>query len=968
MIVSSPNMSQNNSYSNDRGFDADYVVDPASGGFFHADFKKHDDLKEMLDSNKDNLKLEAMKRIIGMIAKGRDASMLFPAVVKNVVSKNIEVKKLVYVYLERYAEEQQDLALLSISTFQRALKEPNQLIRAGALRVLSSIRVKVIAPIVMLAIRDASSDMSPYVRKTAAHAIPKLYSLEPELKSELISIIQKLLADKTVLVIGSAVMAFTEVCPERVDLIHQVYRKLCALLVDVDEWGQVTIVNMLTHYARTQFVDPNLQNTTANESDKESYDSNSELSDKPVPSLDPDHRLLLRSTRPLLQSRNAAVVMAVAQLYYHSAPASEAPLAAKALVRLLRSHVEVQSIVLNTIASISAKNKGMFEPYLKTFFVRTSDHTNIKLLKLEILTNLTTDANVSIILMELRTYVFNSDKNFVAATIQAIGRCACSISEVTDSCLNGLVSLLSDGDEAVVAESVVVIKRLLQMQAADPKEIITHMVRLLSSITVAQARAAILWLLGEHSQKVPTIAPDVLRKMAKTFSDESDIVKLQIMNLAIKLYITNPEKTALLCQYIFNLSRYDQNYDIRDRARLLKHFVPDQEGKIRSQAARIFLASKPAPLLQSQFRDTEELQLGSLSHYIKQRANGYKPLPPFPISPPPGDIRNVEPLYGEENSKSYNHADKKGKESFSWESDASSNGNSSPSSSSSESSSDSSDSEDDSDEEDSGEEDSENQKSSWSEESVSMSEVSNSEEQAVTQKVNSKHEQVNNVKEKKTNLDLLLDLDLESPAPVLTPSLGGFFTPSGGGDKPYDVQVVQPTFTHTKPIELLNRMSGRGMSVTYRFTRSPHLYSPSMTNINLSFTNHTDEDITDIRLGRKNLMSGMSIHDFACISKLPPNCTLPATLGVDFNDSTQPANFEIVSSLGNFNVFIKPTVGELLRPIKMPKALFLEKQSRLKGMHEHSVVLPQCVDNIVERVAETTNLGPCDTSDPDIYR
>jgi hypothetical protein len=59
-----------------------------------------------------------------MIAKGRDASDLFPAVVKNVVSKNIEVKKLVYVYLVRYAEEQQDLALLSISTFQRALKVP----------------------------------------------------------------------------------------------------------------------------------------------------------------------------------------------------------------------------------------------------------------------------------------------------------------------------------------------------------------------------------------------------------------------------------------------------------------------------------------------------------------------------------------------------------------------------------------------------------------------------------------------------------------------------------------------------------------------------------------------------------------------------------------------------------------------------------------------------------------------------
>ena len=50
-------------------------------------------------------------------------SDLFPAVVKNVASKNIEVKKLVYVYLTRYAEEQQDLALLSISTFQRALED-----------------------------------------------------------------------------------------------------------------------------------------------------------------------------------------------------------------------------------------------------------------------------------------------------------------------------------------------------------------------------------------------------------------------------------------------------------------------------------------------------------------------------------------------------------------------------------------------------------------------------------------------------------------------------------------------------------------------------------------------------------------------------------------------------------------------------------------------------------------------------
>uniref|UniRef100_A0A8C0C7P5 Adaptor related protein complex 3 subunit beta 2 n=1 Tax=Balaenoptera musculus TaxID=9771 RepID=A0A8C0C7P5_BALMU len=120
-------MSAAPAYSEDKGGSAgpgepEYGHDPASGGIFSSDYKRHDDLKEMLDTNKDSLKLEAMKRIVAMIARGKNASDLFPAVVKNVACKNIEVKKLVYVYLVRYAEEQQDLALLSISTFQRGLK------------------------------------------------------------------------------------------------------------------------------------------------------------------------------------------------------------------------------------------------------------------------------------------------------------------------------------------------------------------------------------------------------------------------------------------------------------------------------------------------------------------------------------------------------------------------------------------------------------------------------------------------------------------------------------------------------------------------------------------------------------------------------------------------------------------------------------------------------------------------------
>jgi AP-3 complex subunit beta len=64
-------------------------------------------------------------------------------------------------------------------------------------------------------------------------------------KEELIGVIEKLLGDRTTLVVGSAVMAFEEVCPERIELIHKNYRKLCNLLVDVDEWGQVVFFGFL---------------------------------------------------------------------------------------------------------------------------------------------------------------------------------------------------------------------------------------------------------------------------------------------------------------------------------------------------------------------------------------------------------------------------------------------------------------------------------------------------------------------------------------------------------------------------------------------------------------------------------------------------------------------------------------------------------------------------------------------------
>lgn len=89
------------------------------------------------------------------------------------------------------------------------------------------------------------------------------------------------------------------------------------------------------------------------------------------------------------------------------------------------------------------------------------------------------------------------------------------------------------------------------------------------------------------------------------------MVKQQILNLAVKLYLTNPSQTTLLCQYVFSLARYDQNYDLRDRARFLRQFIfptSMENSKLEKYAKKIFLASKPAPILESRFKGAYILQ------------------------------------------------------------------------------------------------------------------------------------------------------------------------------------------------------------------------------------------------------------------------------------------------------------------------------------------------------------------------
>ena len=115
---------------------------------------------------------------------GKDVSTLFGDVVNCISTDNLELKKLVYLYLINYAKSQPEMALLSVNAFIKDANDGNPLIRALAIRTMGCIRLEKISEYLCEPLSRCLRDEDPYVRKTADVCCAKLYDISPELVEE----------------------------------------------------------------------------------------------------------------------------------------------------------------------------------------------------------------------------------------------------------------------------------------------------------------------------------------------------------------------------------------------------------------------------------------------------------------------------------------------------------------------------------------------------------------------------------------------------------------------------------------------------------------------------------------------------------------------------------------------------------------------------------------------------------------
>ncbi|KAK8143696.1 AP-3 complex subunit beta [Beauveria asiatica] len=615
-------------------------------------------MRKLLDSRNDRDVLEGLRRVVAMMYRNQKTLPFFSSVVKNVASPNIEIKKLVYIYLIHHAEQEPDLALLSINTIQKSLSDTNPQVRALALKTMSGIRVPVISQIVSLAIKKGVVDMSPVVRKAAALAIPKCYRLDPSQAPQLTDYLSTLIGDKQYFVAGAAVAAFLEICPDRIDLIHKHYRGLVRKIVDMDEWSQLAMLRLMSSYARKCFPRPRAGASKSKSTEPASADdfyneSRAEEADASV-HVDPDLRMLLNAIRPLLQSRNSGVVVAVTRCYVEIGTAEYVKLAVGPLIALMRGAQDIQQLALYNIVSVCLMRPKDFVKYSSHFLVRATDSAPVWELKLEVLTLIFPHSPPhikSLILKELEHFSQGTNKGLVQEAVRAIGRCAQSDATASPRCLKLLLSQITSLDGILAAESLTVIRHLIQQNPDSHVGTVVRLAKNLDSATDPQARATIIWLVGEFSglDGQDNIAPDVLRILLKDFVHESEVAKRQIVLLGAKVYLhhinrrTETEKAEAaeddppqpldthpierLWDYLMVLVRYDVSYDLRDRARMYRSLL-----SVPQLATLMLLAPKPAPQAPSPSESRKGFPLGSATLVLEgggglHGLSGYEALP-----------------------------------------------------------------------------------------------------------------------------------------------------------------------------------------------------------------------------------------------------------------------------------------------------------------------------------------------------
>ncbi|KAJ5472874.1 hypothetical protein N7530_006875 [Penicillium desertorum] len=514
---------------------------------------------------------ESIQKTIMAMTLGKDVSALFPDVLKNIATGDLEQKKLVYLYLMNYAKSHPDLCILAVNTFVQDSEDPNPLIRALAIRTMGCIRVDKMVDYMEEPLRKTLRDESPYVRKTAAICVAKLFDLNPAMALEngFLEMLQEMIGDPNPMVVANSVTALQEIhhtAPETqaLQITSNTLRKMLMALNECTEWGRVTILTTLAEYKTSDV--------------KES-----------------EH--ICERVAPQFQHVNSGVVLAAVKAVFLHMKNVNSDLSknylkkmAPPLVTLVSSAPEVQYVALRNIDLLLQKEPDILNKELRVFFCKYNDPPYVKFQKLEIMVRIANDRNVDQLLAELKEYALEVDMDFVRRAVRAIGQVAIKIESASERCVNTLLDLINTKVNYVVQEAIVVIKDIFRKYPGY-EGIIPTLCQCIDELDEPNARAALIWIVGEYAEKISN-AGDILGGFVDGFNEEFSSTQLQILTAVVKLFLKRPEKAQGLVQRVLQAATSENdNPDVRDRAYIYWRLLSNTSDS--NATKNIVLSDKP---------------------------------------------------------------------------------------------------------------------------------------------------------------------------------------------------------------------------------------------------------------------------------------------------------------------------------------------------------------------------------------
>ncbi|KAL1692642.1 adaptin N terminal region-domain-containing protein [Schizophyllum commune] len=522
---------------------------------------------------------DAIKRTIASMTVGKDVSGLFPDVLKNMQTDDLEQKKLVYLYLMNYAKTQPELVILAVNTFVKDTDDPNPLVRALAIRTMGCLRAEKIIDYLCDPLNKCLRDENPYVRKTAALCVAKLYDLKPELVLEngFLEQLHEMISDSNPMVVANTVAALTDIHIAATSqpstssseaalfpITSTILNKMLIALNECSEWGRITILGALSRYVA--------------QDDKESE----HICERVVPQFQhANSSVVLAAVKVIMiHMRNVRREELLKQLVRKMAPP---------LVTLLSTPPEVQWVALRNVNLLLQKRPDILSNEMRVFFCKYNDPLYVKIEKLDIMVRLANEKNVDALLSELKEYASEVDVDFVRKSVKAIGQAAIKIDTAAERCVNVLLDLIATRVSYVVQEAVVVMKDIFRKYPSTYEGVIPTLCANLDELDEPEAKASLIWIIGEYASKIDN-ADELLGIFVDTFTEESYAVQLQTLTAVVKLFLMKPDSSQAIVQKVLNTATKDcDSPDVRDRAYIYWRLLSTDPGAAKA----VVLAVRP---------------------------------------------------------------------------------------------------------------------------------------------------------------------------------------------------------------------------------------------------------------------------------------------------------------------------------------------------------------------------------------